>query len=194
MTNSPSDEGAADEAAETTTGPPGGGDEALREELERTRAQYARAIADYQNLQRRSQQDRLDSSRQVLSTLVRNFLPVLDDLNRALGSVDADLTDHRWVDGVRLVRDKFQGVLESAGVSEIAAVGERFDPQIHEAVGHAPGAEGQVTHLVQAGYTLGDRIVRPAMVLVGNGEASDVVDAVSDDAAGVSRGSDDAER
>jgi molecular chaperone GrpE len=194
MTNSPSDERAADQAAETTTGPPGGEDDALTEELERVRAQYARAIADYQNLQRRSQQDRLDSSRQVLSTLVRNFLPVLDDLNRALDSVDADLAEHRWVDGVRLVRDKFRGVLESAGVSEIAAVGERFDPQVHEAVGHAPGAEGQVAHLVQAGYALGERVIRPAMVLVGNGETSDVVDAVTDDAAGMARGSDDAER
>jgi molecular chaperone GrpE len=184
MTNPPSDERADD-------GPGGLTDEdaaALREQLDQARAQYQRAVADYQNLQRRSQQDRLDSTRQTLTALVRNFLPVLDDLNRALDSVDAELADHRWVEGVRLVRQKFWGVLEAAGVSEIAASGERFDPQIHEAVGYAPGPDGCVAQLVQAGYAIGDRVIRPAMVLVGNGEGA-VSDA--DDAAGATRAHDE---
>ncbi len=171
MTNPPSDERVADEAAEQSADGAARTDAAaLREELDQARAQYARAMADYQNLQRRAQQDRLDSSRHALIALVTNFLPVLDDLNRALDSVDADLADHRWVDGVRLVRNKFWGVLQAAGVEEIAAAGERFDPQVHEAVGHAPGQDGRVAQLVQAGYAIGDRVIRPALVLVGNGE------------------------
>jgi molecular chaperone GrpE len=174
MTNPPADERAA---ASGDPELPDTGDEsefdvltALRDELDQARAQYQRAVADYQNLQRRSQQDRLDYSRDALHSVVRNFLPVLDDLNRALDSVDAELVGHRWVDGIRLVRQKFWAVLEAAGVHEIPARGERFDPQLHEAVGHAPGEDGCVAQLIQAGYMIGDRMIRPAMVLVGNGE------------------------
>ncbi|MBM3138933.1 MAG: nucleotide exchange factor GrpE [Chloroflexi bacterium] len=184
MTNPPSDDRAidavddagrddADQAASADAAEEGATDAdglvAMRAELDQARAQYQRAMADYQNLQRRSQQDRHEHARQTLSRVVRSFLPVLDDLSRALDSVDPQLAEHQWVEGVRLVRQKFWGVLESAGVIEIRAAGERFDPQVHEAVGYAPGDEGHVARLVQAGYALGDHVIRPAMVLVGDG-------------------------
>jgi molecular chaperone GrpE len=164
----PAPEGAASENGESTA------DElsALRAELDQTYAQYQRALADYQNLQRRSQQDRLEHARSTLTSLLRSFLPVADDLARALDSVPAELADHQWVEGIRLVRQKFQNVLEGTGVNEIAALGERFDPQVHEAVGYAPGDDGTVVELVQAGYAIGDRVIRPAMVLVGSGQST----------------------
>lgn len=145
---------------------------ALRAELEQANAHYQRALADYQNLQRRAQHERIDHARMTLTSLVRSFLPVADDLGRALDSVPTEIADHQWVEGVRLVRHKFVNVLEAAGVSEIAALGERFDPQIHEAVGYGPGDDGQVVALVQAGYAIGDRVIRPAMVLVGSGDSA----------------------
>ena len=164
--------GGRDEAA--TDGLPddaAGTIEALRAELEEARTQHMRAAADYQNLQRRSQQERAEYTRHAQVALVLNFLPVLDDLNRALDAVDA-AADEGFVEGVRLVRQKFWGVLESMGVREVEALGQPFDPQVHEAVSYAPGPEGQVVQLVHAGYVMNDRVVRPAMVLVGNGEGA----------------------
>lgn len=149
--------------------------EDLAAELDRTRAAYQRAMADYQNLQRRSREDRAEQTRLTMKTLVLNYLPVLDDLNRALDSVSQhpDLADHAFVDGVRMVQRKFSSVLEGAGVRPVeASVGVAFDPQHHEAVAYTPGPLNQVVAVVQAGYVLDTTIIRPAMVVVGNGEPS----------------------
>jgi molecular chaperone GrpE len=149
--------------------------EALGAELERTRAAYARAMADYQNLQRRSREERAEITRLTMKTLVLNYLPVLDDLSRALDSVDQheELVDHPWIEGVRIVQRKFVAILEAAGVRAIeVAAGSPFDPQLHEAVAHQPGPPGQVIAVVQGGYTIDGSVIRPAMVIVGNGEAS----------------------
>lgn len=156
----------AEEAAEEM------GVEELRAELEQARAAQMRAVADYQNLQRRSQQERQEYARYAQVALVLNMLPVLDDLNRALESVHDSIQEHPWVEGINLVRQKFRGALESMGVTEIPALGQPFDPERHEAVGNVPGPEGQVIHVTQAGYLLGDRVVRPSMVVVGSGGAA----------------------
>lgn len=160
--------------AEQGVGGNGGPDEqvaALREELEETKQQFLRARADYQNLQRRSQEERQEFGRYQLTSIVLNFLPVLDDLERAVEAASAQGAEEAWLEGVRLVQQKFKGVLEAAGVQEIHALNQPFDPERHEAVGSAPGPEGQVVHLVQRGYALHDRVIRPAMVMVGSGDA-----------------------
>ena len=174
MTNSPSDD-----SVEMTAEPAGDDADVIDDELtvplaelEATRGLYQRALADYRNLQRRSQLDRLESSRHVLVSVVRGLLPVLDDLGRAIDSVPDGIAEDPWVGGVRLVRDKFLRALEATGITEIAALGERFDPQVHEAVGYGSGDDGTVVELVQAGYAVGDRVIRPAMVLVGGGQTT----------------------
>ncbi len=147
--------------------------EALAAELERTKAAYARAMADYQNLQRRSREERAELTRLTMKTLVLNYLPVLDDLSRALDSLGQheELVDHPWIEGVRIVQRKFTAILEAAGVRAIeAGVGAPFDPQSHEAVAYQPGPLNQVIGVVQGGYTLDGSVIRPAMVIVGNGE------------------------
>jgi molecular chaperone GrpE len=149
--------------------------EALAAELERTRAAYTRAVADYQNLQRRSREERAEITRLTMKTLVLNYLPVLDDLSRALDSVDQheELVDHPWIEGVRIVQRKFLAILEAAGVRSVdVRTGSMFDPQLHEAVAHQPGPPGQVIAIVQGGYTIDGSVIRPAMVIVGNGETS----------------------
>ncbi len=146
--------------------------DALREELEQTRAQFQRAVADYQNLERRSREGRLEAGRLALGGLVSGFLPVLDDLERALEVAPAESADAAWVEGVRLVTQKFTSLLEQHGVREIHALGQAFDPTKHEAAGAAPGPEGQVVHLLRRGYTLQDHVIRPAMVMVGSGEGT----------------------
>jgi molecular chaperone GrpE len=146
--------------------------DALTAEVEELRGRYLRAVADYQNLRRRSEEERREYGRYTLAALVINYLPVLDDLDRALDSVDADIAEHRWVEGVRMVERKFRGVLESSGVQAIEADGAMFDPALHEAISYAPGPEGRVVAVVQTGYTLDTKVVRPAQVVVGNGAGS----------------------
>ena len=144
----------------------------LSAEVEDLRAKYLRAVADYQNLRRRSEEERKEYARYTLTALIVNYLPVLDDLSRAVESVDADIADRDWVAGIRMVERKFRSVLESSGVQPIAAEGQPFDPAMHEAIAHAPGPEGQVVAIVQAGYALDGRVIRPARVVVGNGPAA----------------------
>jgi molecular chaperone GrpE len=130
-------------------------------------ANWQRAAADYQNLKRRAEKEREEYGRLATAALVINILPLLDDLERALQGVDIRLAGLTWVDGIRLIYRKFQAVMEAAGVSEIKAEGETFDPNVHEAVMYGEGEEGKVVAEIQKGYRLGDRVIRPAMVVVG---------------------------
>ena len=151
----------------------GGADaDQLREELEQARAQHQRAVADYQNLERRSREERAEVGRLAMADAVRSFLPVLDDLDRAIESAEGEHGEAAWLQGIRLVAQKFRNVLQQHGVEEIHALGQPFDPNRHEAVGSAPGPEGQVVHLLQRGYLVRDRVLRPALVMVGSGEGT----------------------
>ena len=145
--------------------------ESLQQELESARAQHARAVADYQNLERRAREERTEVGRLALAGVISAFLPVLDDLQRAIEAAP-DSADANWLEGINLVAQKFSGVLTQSGVEEIHALGQAFDPNMHEAVGQAPGPEGQVVHLLRRGYTLKGNVIRPAMVMVGNGDNS----------------------
>jgi molecular chaperone GrpE len=130
---------------------------------------WQRAAADYQNFKRRVEQERNEVGRLANAAVIFNLLPLVDDLERALKNVDTKLAGLTWIDGIWLIYRKFQAVLESAGVKEIVAEGQPFDPNVHEAISEAPGDEGKVVSVVQKGYALGDRVIRPAMVIVGTG-------------------------
>jgi molecular chaperone GrpE len=145
----------------------------LQEEREKAQSYYAswqRSAADFQNYKRRVEEERAEAARLANAALIINLLPIMDDLERALSTVDSHLAGLTWVDGIRLIHRKFQAVLEMSGVQEIHAEGRMFDPAQHEAVSQAPGDEGKVVAVVQKGYRLGDRVIRPAMVVVGSGE------------------------
>ncbi len=143
-------------------------------EDERAKAQsymqsWQRAAADFQNFKRRVEEERSETARFANAALIINLLPLIDDLDRALQNVDTHLAGLTWVDGIRLIHRKFQALLEMVGVEEIQADGETFDPSQHEAVSQGPGEENKVIAVVQKGYRLGDRVIRPAMVVVGQG-------------------------
>lgn len=161
---------AASEAQAATDDP-----EALVAEIAELRQQHARAVADYQNLRRRQAEERREHARLTLKAAVINYLPVLDDLTRALDTVGehGELADHPWVEGVRNAQRKFQAVLEASGVQTIEAEGSVFDPQLHQAVSFQDGPDGRVVGVVQSGYTIDGLVIRPAMVLVGNGEGDE---------------------
>lgn len=141
--------------------------EARIAELEQAQA---RALADYRNLERRTSEGRAELRRLTTASVAINLLPVYDDLTRAIEAVDHDIKEHDWVAGIALIRDKFRGVLDASGASEIEALGRPFDPRLHEAIGYAAGPEGQVVHVMQSGWAIDDHVVRPAMVMVGSGD------------------------
>jgi molecular chaperone GrpE (heat shock protein) len=130
---------------------------------------WQRAAADFANYKRRIEQERGESARLASAALVINLLPVYDDLDRAVGSVDAQLAGLNWVQGVTAIHQKFGRLLEAMGVKELLAESEPFDPSRHEAVGKQPGEEGKVLHVLQKGYELQGKVIRPAMVIVGDG-------------------------
>jgi len=144
--------------------------QALAEEKEKAEnylANWQRAQADFINYKRRIEQERSETVNFANSTLILNLLPVLDDLERALDSVSEKLAGLTWVDGIVLIYRKLRAILEGHGLAEIKAVGEPFDPNLHEAVLYGEGEEGKVIEELQKGYKLHDRVLRPTIVKVG---------------------------
>jgi molecular chaperone GrpE len=148
-------------------------EQALIEEKKRAEeylANWQRAQADFINYKRRIEQERQDFIRSANTETVLALLPVLDDLERALAAVPARIAKNEWVEGIRLLERKFKASLEGQGVKPIESVGEHFDPNYHDALRQDKGKEGIVIEEFQKGYMLGDRVLRHAKVVVGNGE------------------------
>jgi molecular chaperone GrpE len=137
-------------------------------------ANWQRAEADLINYRRRAEQEREEISKFANTTLILSLLPVLDDLERALCCIPPRLEKLNWIDGIRLIERKLRVTLEAQGLSEIRALGEPFDPNLHEAVRQDKGKDGIVVEEVQKGYKLRDRVIRPAMVVVGSGEGEEM--------------------
>lgn len=144
---------------------------AARREAEEFKSQWLRAMADYKNYKRRAEQERAELTRSAGAGLLLKLLPIVDDFERAEASVPNHIADDQWWGGTRLIGQKLRMFLESEGVTPIAAVGEDFDPNLHEAVMYedAPGQDGKVVAELQKGYRLHDRVLRPTMVKVGRG-------------------------
>ncbi len=134
------------------------------------RDNWHRSAADFANYKRRTDEERATLAQFSNALLIGKVLGVLDDFDRALENVPADAHDP-WVEGVRLTERKLRNVLESEGVTPIEAVGEPFDPNLHEAVVHEETADhpdNQVIGELQRGYRLHDRVIRPSLVRVAN--------------------------
>lgn len=147
--------------------------EAMQKQLEEAQAKAAenldgwqRSQAEFINYKNRVQRDREMDYASMKGDIIKKVLPVLDDLERSLA--------HRpegdsWANGMELIARKFQNILEAEGVKRIDAVGEPFDPNFHEAISSEPSDDvesGHVIDVVQNGYMLGEKIIRPAMVRV----------------------------
>jgi molecular chaperone GrpE len=153
--------------------------EALRKELEQARAKEAeyldgwqRARAELSNARKRFQREQQQAYANAKADLLIRLLPIVDDFERAFETLPDDLSSHTWVEGIKLVQHKAQGLLEQEGVAPIEAVGHQFDPSWHQAVTHEPSdevAEGHVIAEMQRGYSMGDRVLRPCMVRVSAG-------------------------
>jgi molecular chaperone GrpE len=145
-----------------------------KEHADKYQQNWTRAAADLQNYKRRAEQERGETRRFASSALIMNLLPVLDDFERAFATLEPQLANLTWCDGMRLIHRKLEMLLDNAGVKPIQADGQKFDPNFHEAVQHVEGKEdGKVVAEVQRGYTLHDRVLRPAMVVVGSGKTDE---------------------
>ena len=147
--------------------------DALQQQLSEAQAQAAeykdgwqRAVADFSNYRKRLDRENLEIYQNTVAEIVKRYLPILDDLERALATRPQDLP---WAEGVELIYRKLQAILEAEGLKRIEAEGQPFDPTIHEAISQEPSSEvesGKVIAVVQNGYRLGERVVRPALVRV----------------------------
>mgnify|MGYP002412987374 CR=1 FL=1 len=157
--------------------------EAVRKEAERVCAEAQRDRDDYlgslqrlqaefDNFRRRARREIGDASEAARAGLLGDFLPVLDNLERALNAAEHH-QEGKVLEGVRLTRSLFVDLLRREGVEEVDPLGGAFDPTMHEAMLARPAAEpeGTVVDVFEKGYTLGDRILRPARVIVSSGEA-----------------------
>jgi molecular chaperone GrpE len=153
--------------------------EQLRSELEAAQAQATehlaslqRTAADFANFRRRTAEDRERELGLASESLLRKLLAVVDDFDRALDTMPADLKGVGWIEGIVLLDRKLRQLLESEGVTPIESVGRIFDPREHEAVTsvEAPGRpDGEIVVEMQRGYRVRDRVLRPAMVAVAAG-------------------------
>jgi molecular chaperone GrpE len=143
--------------------------EEARKEVEQQRNLAQRAQAELANFRRRTDEERISLQQYSNSRLLIKLLPVVDELALAVNHADENGPSDSWVGGVKLIQRKVTSLLESEGVSKIAAVGAQFDPVEHEAVGteettkHPPG---YVVEVIRNGYRLHDRVIQPAQVVV----------------------------
>ena len=132
-----------------------------------------RVAADFENYRKRVARDQKSLVARAHERLVKELLPVLDDLERALAAAE-EHEEAKLEEGVRLVHQELQTALKREGLAEIETNG-RFDPHVHEALLSQPSdaEEGSVIEVVQKGYRLGDRVVRPARVVVAAPQETD---------------------
>ena len=143
--------------------------EELKRQLEERQDRLMRALAETDNVRRRAQRDREDYVKYATEALLRDIIPVIDNLDRALNAARAAGESGTVVSGVELIQRELLRVLEKAGLSRYSAVGERFDPTRHEAIARVVSTDRPPDTVVQetaAGYLLNGRVLRPAMVAV----------------------------
>ena len=132
-----------------------------------------RTQADFLNYRRRVDQERGESLSAGKAQVALRILPVLDDFDRALKARPAGLAQDDWAQGIDLIARKLRAALEAEGITRIDALGAEFSPWEHEALLHAPSSAadaGKVTQVFREGYKQGDKVIRPAQVIVGKGQ------------------------
>jgi len=154
----------------------------VQEQLEKAEAQAAeylngwqRTQAEFSNYKKRQETERAQMRMRASADVLRKLLPVADDFERALSTLPIEFNKLTWSEGILLIKYKLDAILVSEGVEPIETGGQAFDPRYHEAVTHEEAAgyeEGHIIGEVQKGYTLGERVLRPALVRVAKAPAA----------------------
>lgn len=152
-------------------------EDTLVAELERSRAEIERLTDDVQrkqaeliNYRRRMESQQEEMRQRAIESTLSKFLPIADDLDRAVRSLPTDTEENGWAEGFRLIESNLRRTLEAQGVTPMDSVGKPFDPTRHDAVMLDEDATGEhmVVEEFQRGYLIEDRVLRPAMVRVGS--------------------------
>lgn len=143
------------------------------DELEKKANEYLegwqRARAEFANYKKRVEREQAQTYQLASSTVLKKFLDVVDDLERALKNCPPEIATTEWAQGIELIYRKVLSIMEAEGVTKMEAEGQQFDPNLHEAISHEEVEgypEGQIIEVVKQGYLVGDRVLRPAMVRV----------------------------
>ena len=164
---------------------------ALRDEVADLKEKLARALAEMENLRKRTAREVADSRQYAVTSFARDMLTVADNLQRALAAVPAELRDSdnkaatAFIEGVEVTERGLGQTLAKFGVKPLDPKGEKFNPDFHQAVFEVETAEvppGSVAQVMQAGYVIGDRVLRPAMVGVAKAPAGSAPPAPANDA------------
>ena len=139
-----------------------------QQELDELTDRYKRILAEFENHKKRSQKEREGLYNSILGDIIEVILPILDNLENA---VKVETSDENYKKGIELVLKQFQDVLKSKGVEEIKALGETFDPELHEAVSSIQDdskGEKEIVQEYRKGYKIGHKVIRHSMVVVAN--------------------------
>ena len=139
-----------------------------QQEIDDLNDRYKRVLAEFENFKKRSGKERETLYNSILADVVEVFLPIVDNLENAL---KVETPDTEYKKGVELVLKQFKDILKSKGVEEISAVGETFDPVLHEAVSSIQDPDKNAKEIVQEyrkGYKIGNKVIRHSMVVVAN--------------------------
>lgn len=143
--------------------------EAKTKEAAENYDKFLRACADLDNYKKRAEREKADAINFANETLLHDVLPVVDNFERALIHANSDQNIASLKEGVKLAIDQVYGVLQRYGLTEIKAMGEKFNPELHHAISHeetSEAEEGTIVREFQKGYTLKGRLLRPSMVAV----------------------------
>ena len=145
--------------------------EELEIEVSEAKDKYLRLIAEFDNYKKRTIRERMDLLNTAGRDTIVAILPVLDDFDRAKKSADDDASSEQFSEGVTLVYNKLHSLLKNKGLSAMESTGLDFDPEVHEAITEIPAPseelKGKVIDTIEKGYTLNDKIIRHAKVVVG---------------------------
>ena len=139
-----------------------------QQELDELNDRYKRVLAEFENYKKRSSKERETLYNSIVSDIVEVFLPVVDNIENAL---KIETQDIEYKKGIELILKQFKDILKSKGVEEIPAMGETFDPSLHEAVSSIQDPDKNAQEIVQEyrkGYRIGNRVIRHSMVVVAN--------------------------
>jgi len=150
-----------------------------QDEVKVLQDQYLRTLADMDNLRKRTQRDKEELAKFANENLLRDILPVVDNLERALEHAKQEHSSEGLLEGVQMTLTQFCQVLKKFGVVPVEAIGQSFDPSLHQAIGQLETTEypsNSVAQEMQKGYVLNERLLRPSMVMIAKAPAVPVSD------------------
>lgn len=145
--------------------------EAANRQIQELTETAKRALADLQNYRKRVEEERGQFAQFAALALILELLPILDNFNRAFAQVPEEIAKTAWFKGALQIEQQLAGIVRKQGVAEIpSSVGKPLDSKLHEAIAAGPGEKDIILEEFEKGYVLGDKVIRPAKVKVGNGE------------------------